>query len=65
MKFKATTSADAWAKQAAAVREPLGAMSDRNLKDVNLSRTQTAVVRYDSAFAHRAAAVETVTLSFE
>ena len=41
VKFKATTSADAWAKQAAAVREPLGAMSDRNLKDVNLSRTQT------------------------
>src|ERR1700722_19090384 len=46
-KFKATYSADAWAKQAAAAREPLGAMSGRNLKDVNLSRTQTAVVRYD------------------
>ena len=52
------------------VREPLGAVANRNLKDVRLSPTnpgmpagQYAVVRYDSNFAHKANAVETVTLA--
>jgi hypothetical protein len=52
------------------LREPLGAVASRNLKDVKLSTTnpgmpagQYAVVRYDSNFAHRASAVETVTLA--
>jgi hypothetical protein len=51
-------------------REPLGAVANRNLKDVKLATTnpgmpsgQYAVVRYDSNFAHRANAVETVTLA--
>jgi hypothetical protein len=54
------------------VRAPLGAMSSRTLKDVKLTKTlpgmrdgQYAVVRYDSAFAHKAAAVESVTLVSE
>jgi hypothetical protein len=53
-----------------ALRAPLGAVSNRNLKDVTLTRTrpgmpagQYAVVRYDSNFAHKNGAVETVTLA--
>lgn len=52
------------------LREPLGAVANRNLKDVRLSNSnpgmaagQYAVVRYDSNFAHKASAVETVTLA--
>ena len=51
-------------------REPLGAVANRNLKDVKLSNSnpgmpsgQYVVVRYDSSFAHKASAVETVTLA--
>jgi len=51
-------------------RNPLGAVANRNLKDVKLSTTnpgmpsgQYAVVRYDSNFAHRANTIETVTLA--
>jgi len=51
-------------------REPLGAVVNRNLKDVKLSSSnpgmpagQYVVVRYDSSFAHKASAVETVTLA--
>ncbi len=53
-----------------ALRSPLGAVSSRNLKDVTLTRTspgmpagQYAVVRYDSNFAHKSGALETVTLA--
>jgi hypothetical protein len=53
-------------------RAPLGAMSSRTIKDVKLTKTlpgmqdgQYAVVRFDSAFAHKAAVVETVTLISE
>jgi len=63
--FKAHNSSAAWAKQEAAEREPLGAVVSRDLKDVNMSHPQTAVVRYDSSFAHKTGAVETVTLAFE
>jgi Protein of unknown function (DUF4019) len=63
--FKKGVAADAWARQAAAMRDPLGAMASRDLKNVDLSRSQTAVVRYDTSFAHKTGAVETVILSFE
>ena len=53
-----------------ALREPLGAVANRNLKDVKLSHSnpgmpagQYAVVRYDSNFARKANVVETVTLA--
>ncbi len=53
-----------------ALRAPLGAMANRNLKDVKLSRSspgmpsgQYAVVRFESNFARRANTVETVTLA--
>lgn len=68
--FKSHITADAWAQKATATREPLGAMASRSLRDVKLVKTmpgmpdgQYAVVRYDSVFAHRAAAVETVSLA--
>jgi len=61
--------ADAWAQQTASVRAPLGAMSSRNLKDEKMSKTmpgmhdgQYATIRYDSSFAHKATAVETLVL---
>jgi hypothetical protein len=51
-------------------REPMGAMASRSLKDVRLATSlpgrptgQYAVVRYDSSFARKAGAVETVTLA--
>jgi hypothetical protein len=53
-------------------RAPLGAMSSRTIKDVKLTKTlpgmrdgQYATVRFDTAFAHKAAAVESVSLESE
>jgi len=63
--FKARQKNDAWASDAATRRAPLGAVASRGLKSIDLSRSNTAVVRYDTVFARKAAAVETVTLSFE
>ncbi len=59
------TAADAWARQAAATRTPLGAVANRDLKSIDLSRPQTATVRYDTSFAHKTGAAETITLAFE
>ena len=56
---------DAWADTAAAERTPLGAVASRDLKSVDLGHTNVAVIRYDTVFARKAAAVETVTLAFE
>jgi hypothetical protein len=65
-------SVESFSKTVGGVREPLGAMSSRALKDVKLTKTlpamrdgQYAIVRYDSTFAHKAAAVESVTLISE
>jgi hypothetical protein len=63
--FQDRQKADAWAKDAAVRREPLGAVASRGLKSIDLSRSNAAVIRYDTVFAHKAAAVETVTLTFE
>ena len=41
------------------------AVASRDLKSIDLGKANIAVVRYDTTFAHKAAAVETVTLSFE
>ena len=66
------TKADSFAQKIRAVREPMGAMSSRTIKDVRVAKTlpgmrdgQYTVVRFDSAFAHKVAAVETVTLVSE
>lgn len=63
--FQNRQKADAWAAAATATRAPLGAVASRELKSIDLSRGNTAVIRYDTVFAHKAAAVETVTLVFE
>ena len=42
-----------------------GAVASRGLKSIDLTRNNVAVIRYDTAFARKAAAVETVTLAFE
>ena len=63
--FQGRQKTDAWAKDAGTLREPLGAVASRGLKSIDLSRNNVAVIKYDSVFAHKAAAVETVTLDFE
>jgi hypothetical protein len=63
--FKAKQKADGWATDAGNRRAPLGAVASRGLKSIDLSRNNTAVIRYDTVFARKAAAVETVTLNFE
>ena len=63
--FQNRQKTDAWAKDAGARREPLGAVASRGLKSIDLSRSNIAVIKYDTVFAHKASAVETVTLSFE
>jgi hypothetical protein len=63
--FQNRQKTDAWAADAAKRREPVGAVASRGLKSIDLSRSNIAVIKYDSVFAHKASAVETVTLSFE
>jgi hypothetical protein len=63
--FQTRQKADAWAADAGVRRAPLGAVASRGLKSIDLSRGNTAVIKYDAVFAHKASAVETVTLAFE
>lgn len=63
--FQNRQKPDAWAAEASAKRAPLGAVASRDLKSIDLTRNNTAVIHYDTVFAHKAAAVETVTLTFE
>jgi Protein of unknown function (DUF4019) len=63
--FQSRQKANAWAQDAATRRVPLGAVASRSLKSIDLSHGSTVVIRYDTEFAHKAAAVETVTLGFE
>jgi hypothetical protein len=69
---RAKASVEAFTRKIGGIRAPLGAMSSRTLKDVKLTKTlpamrdgQHATVRYDSAFAHKAAVIESVTLVSE
>jgi Protein of unknown function (DUF4019) len=66
------TAADPWTQKMSAARDPLGAMATRTIKDVKMTSTlpgmrdgQYATVRFDSSFAHKTAAVETVVLRSE
>ncbi|HEY2009702.1 MAG TPA: DUF4019 domain-containing protein [Rhizomicrobium sp.] len=63
--FQSREKTDAWAAKAGTERTPLGAVASRDLKSIDLSRSDTAIVRYDTVFAHKAQAVETVTLAYE
>lgn len=65
-------SAEDWSKKMTALRAPLGAMTARTLKDVKLGKSrpgtrdgQTVAVRYEAAFAHNAAAIESIDLVSE
>ena len=69
---KSKASEQAWADKTKSMREPLGAMSSRTLKDIQLSKTrpgmrdgQNATVRYDTSFAKRGLATETLVLVSE
>ena len=63
--FQGKQKAESWARGEAAKREPLGAVASRDLKSIDLGKANIAVIRYDTVFAHKAQAVETVTLAFE
>jgi hypothetical protein len=63
--FQTRQTADAWAGDANTKRVPLGAVASRDLKSIDLSRNNVAVIRYDTSFARKTGAVETVTLAFE
>ncbi|MEO8300819.1 MAG: DUF4019 domain-containing protein [Rhizomicrobium sp.] len=63
--FQNRQTVDAWAGDAGTKRVPLGAVASRDLKSIDLSRNNVAVIRYDTSFARKAAAVETITLTFE
>ncbi|HKB96447.1 MAG TPA: DUF4019 domain-containing protein [Rhizomicrobium sp.] len=63
--FQTRQKVDGWASDAGAKRAPLGAVASRGLKSIDLSRNNICIIRYDTVFARKAAAVETVTLAFE
>ena len=50
-----------WAQKLSSTRDPMGAMASRDIKSINLSG-QSATVQFESSFAHKAQAIETVQL---
>jgi hypothetical protein len=59
-----------WTQKISSIREPLGAMASRTIKNIKLTKTlpgmrdgQYASVQFDSSFARRTSAVETVVLT--
>ncbi|HEU4549861.1 MAG TPA: DUF4019 domain-containing protein [Rhizomicrobium sp.] len=63
--LRSREDAASWTSRIKAMREPLGAMASRNLRLIELVNSEKVVVRYDSVFAHKATAQETVTLGLE
>jgi hypothetical protein len=66
--FRDVVPKSAWVTQAKAVREPLGAVVHRELKTATFTHTlpgapdgDYVVIQYDTQFAQKAHAVETVT----
>ena len=64
------SSLSAWSAKIGQERAPLGAMASRNIKAIKLTKIlpgmrdgQYATVQFDSSFAHKASAIETVTLT--
>jgi opacity protein-like surface antigen len=67
--FKGAMDEQRWTRSVGAVRGPLGALRERRPRSAETQPTlpglpdgQYVVLAYDAAFAHKAAAVETVTL---
>src|SRR5262245_9537716 len=63
-------AASAWTLKMDQTRAPLGAMATRGIKSIKLARIlpgmrdgQYATVEFDSSFAHKASALETVVLT--
>ena len=70
--FKRQLTAQAWAGAAAGVRDPLGALRSREKKAAQRAGSlpgapdgEYMVMQFDSSFANKKAAVETVTTVFE
>lgn len=70
--FKSQMPQARWAATIAPVREPLGAVSSRALKDVTKANSlpgapdgEYEIVQFQTSFANKAAATETVVLSRE
>jgi hypothetical protein len=70
--FKSQMPQPRWASTIAPVREPLGPVSSRSLKGVTKSKSlpgapdgEYEVVQFETNFANKAAATETVVLSHE
>ena len=70
--FKSQMPQARWTTTIAPVREPLGSVSSRALKGVTKSKTlpgapdgEYEVVQFQTSFANKAAAIETVVLSRE
>ena len=71
-KFRTAITAERWASAVTAVREPLGALSQRSILNTNFARTfpgapegDYALVVFRTAFAKRTENDETVTLEHE
>src|ERR1700742_3456662 len=54
-------AATAWTQSLSGKRDPLGAMASRDIKSIDVSG-QSATVKFDSSFAHKAQPTETVQL---
>lgn len=70
--FKSEMPQPRWASTIEPVREPLGAVSSRSLKSITKSKSLPSapdgdyeVVQFQTSFANKAAATETVVLSRE
>lgn len=70
--FKSHVPEAHWASTVQPVREPLGPVSSRSLKDITKTTTLPGapdgdyeIVQFQTSFANKAAAVETVVLSRE
>jgi hypothetical protein len=66
--FKDRVSVDEWEQQVSGVRESLGELVSRKFKSAEYVTTlpgapdgKYVVLQYDSSFAHKKAAIETVT----
>ena len=66
--FKAAVTQKDWERQAKAVRDPLGAVVSRKMKGAQYTKSlpgapdgQYVVIQYDTSFANKKSAVETVT----
>ncbi|HZP62818.1 MAG TPA: DUF4019 domain-containing protein [Terriglobales bacterium] len=70
--FKSAISKEQWTEKISAVRAPLGKMNSRELKSASYQTSlpgapdgQYVIIQYDSAFEHKKAALETITVMID